>query len=137
MPGVRTGNSESGASLIGLRWSGVARLAVRLMLAFVGAGVVGAAGVVPSVAAQGNQGLQAGWAIDDYGHVNFEHSAVSELPFMQQAGAAWSASTSGSAAVSRTGPARGCSTADGPNALAVYDQVVNRHDDLSPGGLLV
>ncbi len=83
---------------LGSRWSGVARLAVRLMLAFVGAGVVGAAGVVPSVAAQGNQGLQAGWAIDGTDHVNFEHSVVSELPFIRP-GPAWSASTSGSAAV--------------------------------------
>ena len=110
---------------LGSRWSGVARLAVRLMLAFVGAGVVGAAGVVPSVAAQGNQGLQAGWAIDDYGHVNFEHSVVSELPFMQQAGAGVVRINFRLGACFKDWTSAGCSTADGPNALAVYDQVVN------------
>jgi hypothetical protein len=42
---------------------------------------------VPTSAAQGNQGLQGGWAIADSGHVNFVHSLVSEMPYMQQAGA--------------------------------------------------
>jgi hypothetical protein len=98
---------------------------VRLVLGFVCAGVVAAAALVPTVAAQGNQGLQAGWAIDDSGHVNFEHSVVSELPFMQQAGAGVVRVNFRLGACFKDWTSTGCSTADGPNALAVYDQVVN------------
>jgi hypothetical protein len=49
--------------------------------------VVSLASAPVSSAAQGHQGLQGGWAVDDSGHVNFVHSVMSELPLIQQAGA--------------------------------------------------
>ena len=74
------------------------------------------------VAAQGNQGLEGGWAIDDSGHVNFVHSVVSELPFMQQAVAGVLRVNFRLGACFTDWTSAGCATADGPNALAVYDQ---------------
>src|SRR4051812_39102182 len=41
---------------------------------------------LPTSAIQRNQGLQGGWAVDPIGHINFPHSIMSELPYMQQAG---------------------------------------------------
>jgi hypothetical protein len=79
----------------------------------------------PSSAAQGHQGLQGGWAVDDAGHVNFPHSVVSELPYMQQAGAGVLRLNFRLGACFTDWTSAGCATADGPSALAAYDQVVN------------
>ncbi len=98
---------------------------VRLMLALCSALCVAALTLSPTSAAQGHQGLQAGWAIDDTGHVNFLHSVTSELPYMEQAGAGAIRLNFRLGACFSTWTAPACSTADGPNALAVYDTVVN------------
>jgi hypothetical protein len=78
-----------------------------------------------SSAAQGHQGLQGGWAVDDSGHVNFVHSVMSELPLMQQAGAGAVRVNFRLGACFSTWTATPCSTADAPTALTTYDQVVN------------
>ena len=51
-------------------------------------------GVLPSPlptaeAAQGNQGLQDGWAVGDQGQITGGQLLSDELGFMQQAGAGW------------------------------------------------
>jgi hypothetical protein len=76
-------------------------------------------------AAQGHQGLQGGWAVDDSGHVSFVHSVTSELPYMQQAGAGVLRLNFRLGACYANWTSTGCATSDGPNALAVYDNVVN------------
>lgn len=40
-------------------------------------------------AAQGNEGLQGGWAVDDAGNTTFNRSLQNDLPLIQQAGAGW------------------------------------------------
>jgi hypothetical protein len=81
--------------------------------------------IVPASAAQGKQGLQGGWAIDDTGHVNFPHSVRSELPLMQQAGAGVVRLNLRLGACFKDWKSAGCATADGASALGVYDIVVN------------
>jgi hypothetical protein len=81
--------------------------------------------VLPTSATQGNQGLQGGWAVDPDGHLNFPHSVMSELPYMQQAGAGVLRLNFRLNECFSDWTSAGCSTADGPTALAVYDQVVN------------
>lgn len=99
----------------------------RLLSLIVALAVAGVslAGVPASWAAQGHQGLQGGWAVDDSGHVNFVHSVTSELPLMQQAGAGAVRVNFRLGACFSTWTATPCSTADGPTAMATYDQVVN------------
>jgi hypothetical protein len=99
----------------------------RLALAVLLSSLVTALAGVPSTssAAQAHQGLQAGWAIDDAGHVNFVHSVISELPFMQQAGAGVVRINFRLGACFPSWTSAGCSTADQPTGLADYDQVVN------------
>ena len=88
--------------------------------------VVGSLASAPaSSAAQGHQGLQGGWAVDDSGHVNFLHSSRVELPLMQQAGAGVLRLNFRLGACFSTWSAPGCATADAPTAMAAYDQVVN------------
>jgi hypothetical protein len=100
------------------------RLTLSLIVAL--AVVVGSlAGAPASSAAQGHQGLQGGWAVDDSGHVNFLHSVTSELPLMQQAGAGVLRLNFRLGACFSTWSAPGCATADAPTAMAAYDQVVN------------
>jgi hypothetical protein len=82
-------------------------------------------GLPPASALQAQQGLQGGWAIDDFGHVNFPHSVMSELPYIQQAGAGVLRLNFRLGACFSTWTKAGCTTADGPTALAVYDQVIN------------
>jgi hypothetical protein len=88
-------------------------------------GIAAVSEVPASSAAQGHQGLQGGWAVDDSGRVNFVHSVTSEMPYMQQAGAGVLRLNFRLGACFSTWSAAGCATADGPNALAVYDTVVN------------
>jgi endoglucanase len=75
----------------------------------------------PAKAAQGNQGLQGGWAVDNQGNVTFTHSLSSQYGSMQQAGAGWVRINFrlGSCFTDWTSP--GC---NGKTALATYDQVV-------------
>jgi len=98
---------------------------VRLIIALCWALSLTALALTSTSAAHGHQGLQGGWAIDDSGHVNFVHSVTSELPYMQQAGAGAIRINFRLGACFSTWTAPGCSTADGANALAVYDTVVN------------
>jgi hypothetical protein len=81
--------------------------------------------VLPASAAQGKQGLQGGWAIDDAGHVNFLHSVRSELPLMQQAGAGVVRLNLRLGACFKDWKTAGCATADAASALSIYDLVVN------------
>ena len=58
----------------------MSRLAFAVLL---GALVMGLAGVPStSSASQPHQGIQAGWAIDDAGHVNFVHSVTTEFTYV-------------------------------------------------------
>jgi hypothetical protein len=57
--------------------------------------------------------------------VNFLHSVLSELPYMQQAGAGVVRINFRLGACFTSWTAAGCRTADAPTALAVYDTVVN------------
>ena len=100
-------------------------LFVRLSVALLSGLSIIALTLAPASAAQGHQGLQGGWAIDDSGRVNFLHSVTSELPYMAQAGAGAIRINFRLGACFSTWTAPGCATADGPNALAVYDTVVN------------
>ncbi|MBV9323936.1 MAG: hypothetical protein JO352_09145 [Chloroflexi bacterium] len=81
----------------------------------------------PTLAAprQGHQGLQGGWAVDDGGHLNFPHSLRSELPFIQQGGAGVLRLNFRLGACFADWTSAGCAGADGANALAVYDSLVN------------
>ena len=97
----------------------------RSLAALLTVAVTAVIGLPPASAAQAQQGLQGGWAIDDSGHVNFPHSVMSELPYMQQAGAGVLRLNFRLGACFSTWTKAGCATADGSTALAVYDQVVN------------
>src|SRR5689334_15551280 len=100
----------------------------RFLAAAVSSTVLLVAAAVPTLAAvrQGHQGLQAGWAIDPGGHVNFPHSVSSELPYMQQAGAGVLRLNLRLGDCFADWTSTGCAGADGPNALAVYDIVVDQ-----------
>jgi hypothetical protein len=63
--------------------------------------------------------------VDPSGHINFPHSVMSELPYMQQAGAGVLRLNFRLNECFRDWTSASCSTADGATALAVYDQVVN------------
>ncbi len=49
----------------------------------------GQATVTSAATGTGNQGLQAGWVIDDNGSLSFPHSYTSQLPIIQEAGPGW------------------------------------------------
>src|SRR5690242_15295969 len=93
------------------------------LLAIVLALVVGATIVLPGALAQGDQGLQGGWAVDDSGNVIFTHSVADELPLMQQAGAGWVRINFRLGGCFDDWTTRGC---NGRTALQVYDDVVGR-----------
>jgi hypothetical protein len=97
---------------------------VRLLTAPLIGAVLVCTAILPTSAAQGNQGLQGGWAIDDAGHVNFPHSVRSELPFMQQAGAGALRLNFRLGNCFKDWTSAGCAGADGVSALAAYDIVV-------------
>jgi len=106
---------------------------------FISAGLgVGAAGI--SEAAQSNQGLQGGWAVNDSGQIQFLHSLTSEYPFIQQAGASWVRINFrlGACFSDWATPTTTCPSAYAPTALAIYDTVVATalSDHLSILGLL-
>jgi hypothetical protein len=75
-----------------------------------------------STVAQGNQGLQGGWAVDDKGNVSFTHSLSSQYASMQQAGAGWVRINFRLGACFTDWTSLGC---NGKTALATYDQVVH------------
>ncbi len=78
-----------------------------------------------ALAAQGNQGLQGGWAVNDQGKISFEHSLSSQFYEMQQAGAGWVRVNFRLGACFKDWTSRTrCSGADGRTALDVYDQIV-------------
>jgi hypothetical protein len=91
--------------------------------------LVGLPSASPSAAAgQGRHGLQGGWAVDDIGHVNFEHSLSLQFGFIQQAGAGWVRINFrlGKCFADWTSPATVCPDADAPTALGIYDDVVDK-----------
>src|SRR6476646_5571890 len=74
-------------------------------------------------AAQGNQGLQAGWAVDEGGNPVFVHSVDSQLPIMKAAGAGWVRINFRLGQCFQTWATVGC---NGGTALQAYDAVVSR-----------
>lgn len=114
----------------------VRSLTARAARAFLGLAVL--AGVLsPTVAeaAQGNQGLQGGWAISDSGQVGFAHGLSDELPVIQSAGAGWVRINFRLGQCYANWTSVGC---DGRTALQAYDEVVGnvRQSNLTILGLL-
>ena len=73
--------------------------------------------------AQGDQGLQGGWAIDDGGNAVFAHSVAVQAPLMRQAGAGWARINFRLGACYADWTSVGC---NGRTALQAYDEVVGR-----------
>ena len=98
---------------------------------------LGLAWPAAAFAAQGNQGLQGGWAIDDGGNVNFFHSASSQFPIMQSAGAGWVRVNFRLGECFQNWTISSCRS-DGQTALQVYETVVTnaRAKNLKVLGLL-
>lgn len=102
----------------------------RLILALVSvASLAAAVGSPPpaSLSAQvttGSQGIVSGWVIDDQGRVDFPGSRVGLFSAMREAGAGWVRIELrlGPCFADWTSP--GCDTAQGPNALSVYDLAI-------------
>src|SRR5258707_5774939 len=81
-----------------------------------------------SEAAQRNQGLQGGWAVNDSGQIQFTHSLSSEYAIIQQAGAGWVRIIVrlGACFSDWTTPTTTCQrTAYARTASSIYDTVVN------------
>ena len=80
-------------------------------------------GVAPSttLAAQGNQGLQGGWSINDQGRFDFDYSLYRQYGYMQQAGAGWVRINFRLGRCFKDWTSRGCT---GGTALEAYRQVV-------------
>ena len=104
----------------------------RIALAFICAAVVlltpASLATTPALAqvAQGNQGLQGGWAVDDSGRVRFFHSSSDQFPIMRDAGAGWvRINFRLGACFSSWTTTTTCAGTDGATALAVYDKVVD------------
>ena len=79
-------------------------------------------------AGPGRHGLQGGWAVDDIGHVNFEHSLSMQFGFIQQAGAGWVRINFrlGKCFADWTSPSTICPNADADTALGIYDDVITK-----------
>jgi aryl-phospho-beta-D-glucosidase BglC (GH1 family) len=75
----------------------------------------------PNDVAQGNQGLQGGWAVDNKGGISFIHSLTSQYGWFQQAGAGWVRINFRLGSCFTNWTSLGC---NGKTALATYDQVV-------------
>ena len=75
----------------------------------------------PAAAAQGNQGLQGGWAIDNNGNIYFTHSLSNQYGPIQQAGAGWVRVNFRLGSCFHDWTTVGCNN---KTALATYDQVV-------------
>jgi hypothetical protein len=75
-------------------------------------------------AAQGNQGLQGGWAVGDAGDVVFPHSLATQLPIMREAGAGWVRINFRLGQCFKDWTSKSCRP-DRKSALRVYDEVVN------------
>jgi hypothetical protein len=75
----------------------------------------------PVHAAQGNQGLQGGWAIDNSGNISFTHSLSNQYGSIQQAGAGWVRINFRLGSCFADWTSVGC---NGKTALQTYDQVV-------------
>jgi hypothetical protein len=97
---------------------GVARMSLLVML------VVTSIAVPPSAYAQDDehQGLQAGWAIDDQGNVNFTSSFSLANRHMHEAEASWIRLNFRLGACYKDWVSRGC---NGRTALETYDEVVD------------
>ena len=96
------------------RWRG-GLLAVILAVAL-------AWGGMPAGAAQGSQGIQGGWPVDNSGNVVFSKSVLVTLPLMQEAGAGWVRINFRLGECFSNWTSTGC---NGKTALATYDQVVD------------
>lgn len=73
-----------------------------------------------------NQGLQAGWAVDDKGNVNFTSSFTLQNRFMHEAEASWIRLNFRLGACFKDWVSRGC---NGRTALETYDEVVDIAQD--------
>ncbi len=73
-------------------------------------------------AAANNQGLQAGWVIDDAGRLDFPHAYQRQLPLIQEAGAGWIRVNFRLGACYTNWTSPGC---NGKTALSAYDIVIN------------
>ena len=79
-------------------------------------------GARPTFAAQGDHGLQGGWAIDDAGNTDFVHGVRRQLPMMRDAGAGWARINFRLGGCFSDWTRIGC---NGRTALDTYDAVVN------------
>ena len=96
----------------------------RLLLALGALALILALRPMPAVrAAQGNQGLQGGWAVDNQGKTNFYHSLVNQYASMQTAGAGWVRINFRLGDCFQDWKRRGC---NGKTAPQTYDEVVDR-----------
>lgn len=73
-------------------------------------------------AAEEHQGLQAGWAIDDQGNVNFTSSFSLQNKYMHEAEASWIRLNFRLGACYKDWVSRGC---NGRTALQTYDEVID------------
>ena len=78
-------------------------------------------GMAPAAAAQGNQGLQGGWAVGDQGQITGGQLLSDELGFLPTAGAGWVRVTFRLGQCFTNWPSTGC---NGPTALQTYDKVL-------------
>ena len=76
----------------------------------------------PAFAAQSDQGLQGGWAIDDAGNWDFVHGVRRQLPIMRDAGAGWARINFRLGGCFSNWTSLGC---NGRTALNTYDAVVD------------
>jgi hypothetical protein len=92
--------------------------------------------VAPATAqpAAGNQGMMTGWVMDDAGRIDFPGSRVGQFRSVREAGAGWVRIEFRLGLCFNDWTSPGCATAQGANALAVYDLVV---DEARGAGLQV
>jgi hypothetical protein len=80
-------------------------------------------GVAPSAVAQGDQGLNAGWAVDDSGNIDVDGSVSYLAPTIAKAGAGWVRINFRLGGCFTSWSSVGCNN---QTALHTYDQVVAR-----------
>lgn len=110
-------------------------VSVVLLVAMLLAAFLGGPSAPVLAQAQGDQGLQGGWAVDDAGNPVFYHSVADQLPLMRQAGAGWVRINFRLGGCFSDWTTPGC---NGRTALQTYDEVVNRarNQNLQVLGLL-
>jgi hypothetical protein len=106
-----------------MRVDGPQRRGGALILALLVAGLVlvGSPNTAALAVAQGDQGLQAGWAVDDSGDVNFQGSVATLLPYITAAGAGWVRINFRLGGCFTNWTSVGC---NGRTALQTYDDVI-------------